>query len=85
VLPQARMNWAIIEKRGHNQGARVVVRGIAFARIGHCEDRMLEDSSVIGQGEQMTRVEPRQAVRRIPPRSACVVALGCDMRSWRAR
>ncbi len=44
----------------HDQRARVVVGCIAFARVGHGENCVLQHACVVRHGQQMTGVQSRQ-------------------------
>src|ERR1051326_4735598 len=48
--------------RGKNEGAGIVVRSVAFTPVGDSEDRVLQDSRVIGHSLQVLKVESRQLI-----------------------
>src|SRR5580704_11815230 len=47
----------VIKKSGHDKCPRVVVGGIALARVWHREDGVLQHAGVVGHGVQMIGVQ----------------------------
>src|SRR5580692_11552976 len=56
---------ALIQQSGDNQRARVVVGGIALARVGQRENCVLQHSRVVSHGVEMTCIRRRQMVHWI--------------------
>ena len=52
-----------LQQQGEDEGARVVVRAVAFVEIRHVEDRVLKNAGVIAHPKQVIELQRRQLDR----------------------
>ena len=53
----------LVQQHGENEGARVVVRAVAFGEIRHGEQGVLEEAGRVGHPRQMVQLQLRQLAR----------------------
>ena len=47
---------------GYDERPRVVIGGVALARIGYREDRVLQHARIVSHGRQMSSIQKRQGI-----------------------
>src|SRR5579883_924404 len=71
-----RRDTGLFQKRGNDQCARIIVRCVSFLTVRHCEDSVLQHSSVVCHPPEVVEFEHRQFCN-------CLVNGACgERRTW---